>query len=173
MACRALLVLLKRSRCASPPPARAHRAVPPRAFHAPRAPQSDTIKGEDCKKAVYALAGGLKGTLPTLEELDALPGYSRTEMRVSDLKSAINAIRPDPARFGSANPFAGIARGNKEYLTKSELQGVLTSVGDALSTEEFAALMSIADQDPAMKDSQGRILHAAFYAKLKGMAGLR
>ena len=115
----------------------------------------------------------MKGTLPTLEELDALPGYSRTEMRVSDLKSAINAIRPDPARFGSANPFAGIARGNKEYLTKSELQGVLTSVGDALSTEEFAALMSIADQDPAMKDSQGRILHAAFYAKLKGMAGLR
>ena len=67
----------------------------------------------------------------------------------------------------------GIARGNKEYLTKSELQGVLTSVGDALSTEEFAALMSVADQDPSMKDSQGRILHAAFYAKLKGMAGLR
>ena len=169
--------------------------------------QADTITGEDCKKAVYALAGGLRGTLPTLEELDTLPGYNRTEvsdtaacalclravtppsprgpgagawehgtqggcrnalarrrtpwrlssvlcsqalamqctrctaaqarthvaphthhpprprfhlslslsfslslslqMRVSDLKSALSAIRPDPSRFGGANPFAG------------------------------------------------------------------
>ena len=119
------------------------------------------LKGDQCQTAVFAVCAALKGTAPTLQQLAGLPGYNASQMDEAAFLSAVGGIVADDKLTGD-NPFTGMDRKKTGKVKVEDLKSVLGTVGDALTEDELAFLLTLA---PA--DGDGKVSHSALWDAIK------